>query len=95
MALTLPIASLIIFLAFTLFKDQKKVLAEANERANFAASVSHELRTPLTNLQLYADLIRNKMNRDTSGTGQLTEQDAKEVAKKFAALTMVITTAGE
>lgn len=60
-ALTLPIATLLIIIALVLFRNQKQVLAEANERANFAASISHELRTPLTNLQLYADLILNKV----------------------------------
>lgn len=81
LALTLPSASLIIFLAYTLFRDQKKVLAEANDRANFAASVSHELRTPLTNLQLYADLIRNKMSPCNLKKGQLSDHETKEVAK--------------
>ncbi len=80
-ALTLPIASLLIFLAFTLFKGQKKILAEANERANFAASISHELRTPLTNLQLYADLIRNKLPTAKDDEIQLSDEATKEIAK--------------
>lgn len=62
-ALTLPITILLIIIALTLFRNQKQVLAEANQRANFAASISHELRTPLTNLQLYADLILNKVQK--------------------------------
>jgi signal transduction histidine kinase len=83
-ALTLPIGSLLVFLAFTLFRDQKKILAEANERANFAASISHELRTPLTNLQLYADLIRNKISKNTGEKGEqqeLKQINTKEIAK--------------
>lgn len=80
-ALTLPIGLLLVFLAYTLFRDQKKVLAEANDRANFAASISHELRTPLTNLQLYADLIRNKTNSSNIKQGQLSDHETKEVAK--------------
>lgn len=80
-ALTLPLGFLLVFLAYTLFRDQKKVLAEANDRANFAASVSHELRTPLTNLQLYADLIRNKMSPCNLKKGQLSDHETKEVAK--------------
>lgn len=80
-ALTLPIASLLIFLAFTLFKGQKKILAEANERANFAASISHELRTPLTNLQLYVDLIRNKIPSPENMRAQLSKEATKEIVK--------------
>ncbi|GAA6211087.1 ATP-binding protein [Hyphomicrobiales bacterium 4NK60-0047b] len=80
-ALTLPIGSLLIFLAFTLFRDQKKILAEANDRANFAASISHELRTPLTNLQLYADLIRNKITKDTEQQQELSNESTKEISK--------------
>lgn len=80
-ALTLPIASLLTFLAFTLFRDQKKVLAEANDRANFAASISHELRTPLTNLQLYADLIRNKISKGTEKQQKLSTESTKEISK--------------
>ncbi|GJL99571.1 MAG: hypothetical protein DHS20C07_12510 [Methyloligella sp.] len=80
-ALTLPIGSLLVFLAFTLFRDQKKILAEANDRANFAASISHELRTPLTNLQLYADLIRNKISKAKEKQQELNEENTKEISK--------------
>lgn len=86
-ALTLPVTMLIIFIAFTLFKDQRKVLAEANNRANFAASVSHELRTPLTNLQLYADLILSKAKNNSENQNQVTNKEIIKYSKIIAAET--------
>lgn len=60
LALVIPITALLLIIARALLQNQRAALAEAEERASFAASISHELRTPLTNLQLYADLILAK-----------------------------------
>lgn len=86
-ALTIPSACLLILIAFALFKNQKRALKEANERANFAASISHELKTPLTNLQLYADLILKQTTKSAMTDSDATMRDISKYSNVIAAET--------
>ncbi len=92
-ALTLPLAALLTAIALMLFRTQNQALAEANNRAQFAASISHELRTPLTNLQLYADLILNKTAKNPSATNEQITNYTKVIAKETTRLSELVNNA--
>lgn len=87
LALTIPSACLLILIAIALFKNQKRALKEANERASFATSISHELKTPLTNLQLYAELILKKTANPAIPPSEKTIQQISKYSNVIAAET--------
>jgi len=92
-ALTLPLAALLTAIAVMLFRTQNQALAEANKRAEFAASISHELRTPLTNLQLYADLILAKTTKSPSTENEHIIKYTNVIAKETTRLSGLVNNA--
>lgn len=93
LAFSLPLAALFIYFAKGLFQSQRAALAEAEKRANFAASISHELRTPLTNLQLYADLILGKAESLNSPAGDSVRNYTKVIAAETTRLSELVNNA--
>lgn len=93
LAFSLPLAALFIYFARGLFQSQRAALAEAEKRANFAASISHELRTPLTNLQLYADLILTKAETLGTPAGESVRNYTKVISAETTRLSELVNNA--
>lgn len=93
LALIIPVTALLALVARALFQGQRAALAEAEERAGFAASISHELRTPLTNLQLYADLILAKAPKIPPPEGEAITNYTKVIASESTRLSELVNNA--
>jgi len=53
---------LIIVILFLIYREYQRNIRLAQQRVNFVSQVSHELKTPLTNIQMYAELLENKVD---------------------------------
>ncbi|MCP3849590.1 MAG: HAMP domain-containing histidine kinase [Gammaproteobacteria bacterium] len=53
---------LIIIILFLIYREYQRNIRLAQQRVNFVSQVSHELKTPLTNIQMYTELLENKVD---------------------------------
>lgn len=52
---------LVLALAWTFFRENARELRLAQQRVSFVNQISHELKTPLTNIQLYTEMVAQRI----------------------------------
>lgn len=54
-------------LSFYFYREHTRELRNAAERVTFVNQVSHELKTPLTNIRMYAELVQEHLDAESTG----------------------------
>lgn len=49
------------FIAFYIYREQKRNSQLSEQKMNFVNQVTHELQTPLTNIRMYSELMRDQL----------------------------------
>lgn len=78
---------LVLALAWTFFRENARELRLAQQRVSFVNQISHELKTPLTNIQLYTEMVTQRIE-DYGDT--VAERHLKVVETETARLNRLI-----
>ncbi len=70
--LSLALVSLGLFATVNLRRQMRL----AGQRVSFVNQVSHELRTPLTNIRMYADLLHDQLQRESSAFDEVATESS-------------------